>query len=56
MHALCALAGLQAIVNVLRRMPNNVALERLSDLRYHSFKQGDNARAVIVAALGGKPK
>ncbi|PNH12611.1 hypothetical protein TSOC_000414 [Tetrabaena socialis] len=44
------------IINMLKKMPNATALERLSELAYHSFKNVDNPKSCIVSIFTTKPK
>ncbi len=44
------------IINMLKKMPNAVALERLAELGYHSFKGVDNPKSCIVAIFTTKVK
>ncbi|KAG2489140.1 hypothetical protein HYH03_012366 [Edaphochlamys debaryana] len=46
----------QGIVNMLKKMPNATALERLNELAYHSFKNVDNPKSCIVSIFTTKPK
>ncbi len=46
----------QGIVNMLKKMPNPLALERLHELAYHSFKNVDNVKSCIVSIFTTKPK
>ncbi|GFR45410.1 hypothetical protein Agub_g6786 [Astrephomene gubernaculifera] len=46
----------QGIINMLKKMPNATALERLSELAYHSFKNVDNPKSCIVSIFTTKPK
>ncbi len=41
---------------MLKKMPNNVAIERLNELAYHSFKNVDNPKSCIVSIFTTKPK
>ncbi|GLI65428.1 hypothetical protein VaNZ11_009000 [Volvox africanus] len=46
----------QGIINMLKKMPNATALERLNELAYHSFKNVDNPKSCIVSIFTTKPK
>eukprot|EP00198_Chlamydomonas_reinhardtii_P004878 XP_001694214.1 predicted protein [Chlamydomonas reinhardtii] len=46
----------QGIINMLKKMPNATALERLNELAYHSFKNVENPKSCIVSIFTTKPK